>query len=178
MCIYILSYIHSNIQCMTYIYCIYTFKFIYTYTHTIIHHTYIHVCTYVYARIHGYICMHTSVFDKLIWRTIGPKSFLIAFGTAQFSLNWLKMYSQWHIHTLAIFEPIWPILQNVSKIVMHTYNIYIYNSHIIYMYNLYIHVHNTQHTYTFMYTYVHIWMHAYNTHLHCTILILLMYVCL
>ena len=34
-------------------------------------------------------CMHTkyigsSVFDKLIWRTIGTKSFL--FGTAQFSL--------------------------------------------------------------------------------------------
>ena len=27
---------------------------------------------------------HTSVFDKLIWHTIGPKSFL--FGTAQFSL--------------------------------------------------------------------------------------------
>ena len=26
----------------------------------------------------------TSVFDKLIWRTIGPKSFL--FGTVQFSL--------------------------------------------------------------------------------------------
>ena len=28
--------------------------------------------------------MYTSVFDKLIWCTIGPKSFL--FGTAQFSL--------------------------------------------------------------------------------------------
>ena len=28
--------------------------------------------------------VHTNVFDKLIWRTIGPKSFL--FGTAQFSL--------------------------------------------------------------------------------------------
>ena len=28
--------------------------------------------------------MHTSVFDKLIWRTIGPKSFL--FSTAQFTL--------------------------------------------------------------------------------------------
>ena len=27
---------------------------------------------------------HISVFDKLIWHTIGPKSFL--FGTAQFSL--------------------------------------------------------------------------------------------
>ena len=61
----------------------------------------------------GYIL--TSVFDKLIWYTIGPKSFL--FGTAQFSpwasgavnydyivtnsinsVNWLKMYSQWHTH--------------------------------------------------------------------------------
>ena len=36
-----------------------------------------------------YICiynvyMYISVFDKLIWRTLGPMSFL--FGTAQFSL--------------------------------------------------------------------------------------------
>ena len=31
-----------------------------------------------------YMYIHISVFDKLIWRTIGPKSFL--FGTAQFSL--------------------------------------------------------------------------------------------
>ena len=30
------------------------------------------------------VCVCTSVFDKLIWRTISPKSFL--FGTAQFSL--------------------------------------------------------------------------------------------
>ena len=30
------------------------------------------------------MCVYVSVFDKLIWRTIGPKSFL--FGTAQFSL--------------------------------------------------------------------------------------------
>ena len=61
------------------------------------------------------INLYSSVFDKLIWRTIGPKSFL--FGTAQFSLwasgtvnydyiftnsinsvNWLKMYSQWRTH--------------------------------------------------------------------------------
>ena len=54
-----------------------------------------------------------SVFDKLIWHTIGPKSFL--FGTTQLSLwasgavnydyivtnsiNWLKMYSKCHTHT-------------------------------------------------------------------------------
>ena len=31
-----------------------------------------------------YIYIYISVFDKLIWHTIGPKSFL--FGTAQFSL--------------------------------------------------------------------------------------------
>ena len=30
------------------------------------------------------LIVYTSVFDKLIWHTIGPKSFL--FGTAQFSL--------------------------------------------------------------------------------------------
>ena len=41
--------------------------------------TYIHVHVYMYMyNIQG------SVFDKLIWHTIGPKSFL--FGAAQFSL--------------------------------------------------------------------------------------------
>ena len=29
--------------------------------------------------------------------------------------NWLKMYSQWHTHTLTIVEAIWPMLQNLSK---------------------------------------------------------------
>ena len=35
--------------------------------------------------VHFTCTYHISVFDKLIWRTIGPKSFL--FGTAQFSLK-------------------------------------------------------------------------------------------
>ena len=39
------------------------------------------ICTYMYIYIYIYI----SVFDKLIWRTIGPKSFL--FGIAQLSLR-------------------------------------------------------------------------------------------
>ena len=34
--------------------------------------------------LHSSLCMYTSVFDKLIWCTIGPKSFL--FSTAQFSI--------------------------------------------------------------------------------------------
>ena len=37
-------------------------------------------CTCTYR----YMYMYISVFDKLMWRTIGPKSFL--FGTAQYSL--------------------------------------------------------------------------------------------
>ena len=37
-----------------------------------------------------YICTCISVFDKLIWCTIGPKSFL--FGTAQFSF-WARLCS-------------------------------------------------------------------------------------
>ena len=41
-------------------------------------HLHVYVCTCMC------ICMYNSVFDKLIWHTIGPKSFL--FGTAQFSL--------------------------------------------------------------------------------------------
>ena len=62
-----------------------------------------------------------SVFDKLIWCTIGPKSFL--FGTAQFSLlasgadnydcivtniiTFLLIGSNPMVHTLANLEPIW-----------------------------------------------------------------------
>ena len=78
-------------------------------------------CTYMYI----------SVFDKLIWRTFGPKNFL--FGTAQFSL-WVSGTVDYDYivtnsikssligsrcfpmaHTLTIFEPIWPMLQNLSK---------------------------------------------------------------
>ena len=51
-----------------------------TYTHTNIHNT--HTNIHNTRIVHTYI--HTSVFDMLIWRTIGPQSFL--FGTAQFSL--------------------------------------------------------------------------------------------
>ena len=75
--------------------------------------------------------MYISVFDKLIWHTIGPKSFL--FGTTVFFLwasgavncdyiviNSIKsLYSQWH--TLTIVEPIWPMLQKVSKTLMYMY---------------------------------------------------------
>ena len=93
----------------------------YTYMQTYnTHIQYTHTCTYMYFNKYTYMqtynthiqYTHTSVFDKLIWCTIGPKSFL--FGTAQFSLwpsaavnydyivtnsiNWLKMYSQWCTH--------------------------------------------------------------------------------
>ena len=79
--------------------------------------------------------MFISVFDKLIWHTIGPKSFL--FGTAQFSLwasgtiNYdyvvtnsinclLTVFAM--VHTLTIIEPFWPMLQNVSKPLTGTYS--------------------------------------------------------
>ena len=76
--------------------------------------------------VQTYIC--TSVFHKLIWHTIGPKNFL--FGTAQFSLwasgavnydyivtNSINLAQDVFTmaHTLTIFEPIWPKLQNLSK---------------------------------------------------------------
>ena len=42
-------------------------------------------CRWVFIFVHyTCMCVYVSVFDKLIWRTIGPKCFL--FGTAQFSL--------------------------------------------------------------------------------------------
>ena len=71
-------------------------------------------------------------FDKLIWRAIGPKSFL--FGTAQFSV-WVRGAVNYDyiitnsINSLLIgsrcipicahtnhVEPIWPVLQNLSKL--------------------------------------------------------------
>ena len=80
--------------------------------------------------------MYVSVFDKLIWCTIGPKSFL--FGTAQFSLWASGAVNYDYIITnsissllivsrcipngapLSIVEPIWPMLQNVSKTLMYS----------------------------------------------------------
>ena len=58
-------------------------KHVHVHTHTRAH---IHIHVHVHTHTHIY----TSVFDKLIWRTIGPKSFL--FGTAQFSL-WARWCS-------------------------------------------------------------------------------------
>ena len=74
------------------------------------------------------VIVYISVFDNLIWYTIGPKSFL--FGTAQFSLwdsvavNYDYIVANSIIslligsrcipnvaHTLTIVEPIWPMLQ-------------------------------------------------------------------
>ena len=54
----------------------------YTCTYIHVHHVYMYI--YACTCIHIYVYTHVSVFDQLIWRTIGPKSFL--FGTAQFSL--------------------------------------------------------------------------------------------
>ena len=77
------------------------------------------------------MCVHQS-FDKLIWRTIGPKNFL--FVTAQFSLWASGTVSYDYIvtqnvfpmaHTRTIVEPIWPMLQNVSKTLM--YSVHVYN---------------------------------------------------
>ena len=87
--------------------------------------------------------VHVSVFDKLIWCTIG-----FLFGTAQFSLwasstvnydyivtnsiNYLLIVFPM-AHTLTIAEPIWPMLQNsgthislnIYSVCIHTY-MYIY----------------------------------------------------
>ena len=75
-----------------------------------------------------YTISRLRVLDKLS-DIIGPKIFL--FGTAKFSLwasgivnfdfavtnsinsvNWIKFPM---VHTLTIVEPIWPMLQNISK---------------------------------------------------------------
>ena len=71
------------------------------------------------------------VFNKLIWCTIGPKSFLFALRSSLFgqmmqlimiilSLTALTLcqlaqdvFSM--VHTLTIVEPIWPMLQKISK---------------------------------------------------------------
>ena len=66
-----------------------------------------------------------AVFDKLIWRTIGPKSFL--FGTAQFSLWASGAVNYDYIVTNSIksslsgsrFLSQFGLLQNISKTLMH-----------------------------------------------------------
>ena len=51
-----------------------------------------HIINYLSHSFHCFIIeLHCSVFDKFIWHTIGPKSFL--FGTAQFSL-WVGQMAQ------------------------------------------------------------------------------------
>ena len=78
--------------------------------------------------------MHINVFDKIIWHTIGPKSIL--FGTEQLSLwadgavnydyivtnsiNSLLAQNVFPMaHSLTIVEPIWLMLQKLSKTLMY-----------------------------------------------------------
>ena len=78
--------------------------------------------------------MYINVFDKIIWHTIGPKSIL--FGTEQLSLwadgavnydyivtnsiNSLLAQNVFPMaHSLTIVEPIWPMLQKLSKTLMY-----------------------------------------------------------
>ena len=59
-------------------------------------HLYMFYVLYIYIYIYIYVCVIVyttivcSVFDKLIWCSNGPKSFL--FATAQFSL-WARQHS-------------------------------------------------------------------------------------
>ena len=50
------------------------------------------------------------------------------------SVKWLKMHSQWRTQcqTLAFVEPIWPMLQNISKTLCNKYTI-----NIVFYYNNY-----------------------------------------
>ena len=80
--------------------------------------------------------MHNTVFDKLIWCTIGPKSFL--FRTAPFSgpngtvnygyivtnsINSLLIALRSIPNDAHIVEPIWHMLQNISETLMHKYSV-------------------------------------------------------
>ena len=107
-------------------------------------------CIYIFhIHVYGYcpsLCMWTNascyygidlymrrfynrVFDKLIWCTIGPKSFLFVTSLGQMALLIMIILSLTALtlcymaqgvfpmaHTLTIVEPIWPMLQNVSKL--------------------------------------------------------------
>ena len=83
--------------------------------------------------------MEICVFDKLLWRIIGPKGFL--FGTAIVlswardsaestvnydyivpnSINFFSRCIPNGIYILTIAELNWPTLQNMSKTLMHIY---------------------------------------------------------
>ena len=80
---------------MSTLYSIGTYMYMYMYTVHVHVDIVAHVVLYCYTGtciIYMYTCtiVFISVFDKLMWCTIGPKSFL--FGTAQFSL-WARWCS-------------------------------------------------------------------------------------
>ena len=62
------------------------------------------------AQIAFYLALHSSLF--------GPNGSVncdyIITNDINFFFNWLKMYSP-KAYTITIIEPIWPMLQNVSK---------------------------------------------------------------
>ena len=123
---YIVIFIHCTCTCTCT--CTYLFTNI---------HVHIYMCmymiwkTYKYTGVVKLVILHvcTSVFDKLIWRTIGPMSFLFgtalwASGTVNYdyiitnSINYLLIGSRCipnGAHILTIIEPIWPMHQNLSK---------------------------------------------------------------
>ena len=61
-----------------------------------------------------YLALHSSLFGP-----DGTDNYDYIVTNSINSVNWLKMHSQWctQCHTLTFVEPIWPMLQNISKTV-------------------------------------------------------------
>ena len=56
----------------------------------------------------SYLALHSSLFGP-----DGAVNYDYIVTSSINSINWLKMYFQWHTHTLTVIEPIWPMFQNL-----------------------------------------------------------------
>ena len=104
--------------------------------------------------------MRTSVFDKLIWCTIGPKSFL--FGTVQFSLwasgtvNYDYIVTN-RINTLLIAQDVFPMAHTLSQFGP---------CFIMYQKLWYVRTHMQNTLYVLIHIHVHTFLYIHYTYLH------------
>ena len=128
-----------------------------TCTYNIHVNTQTHKHTHIYTYIYTYIC--TSVFDKLIWHTIGPKSFL--FGTAWFSLWASGAVSYDYILSNSINS----LLIGLRFIPNGAYLNHFWAKTQICTY-ICIYIHTYVHTYIHIHTYIHTYIYICYTFLH------------
>ena len=95
----------------------------------IVHVYFSYLLCYVYIHVYcAWLHVHVPVFlISSYGAPLAQRDYCLALHSSLFgpyivtnsinSVNWLKMHSQWRTqcHTLTFVEPIWPMLQNISK---------------------------------------------------------------